>query len=607
VLGERGNPPIRVMGELYHEEDIVEEFDDALGNGERRIFDFVDKEALCMRIIYVGNVPMNISEAHVREYFETFGTLESVDMTSRRRLEMSFFRIVAQEASTVNKIQNSRPHFIEGKQVTTKRALLQKDKRVGYINTKLIYIGPPFSFSYKTMTAGLTNSVNEDDIHDFFAKFGHVTEVHNDDQNFGGAFVNFHDTDSADQVALLRGFMINGRTVEAEKVFNEDDKDEENAPDLNTTGDPEHKIMRKMIVFNLPDKCTTSDVKEYFSKFGEIEECFLPKSKGNGKLFSVIIYAKAKSVDDVLEQRPHTIEVGEVSRELAVKRPQPRGEDKDLANVDQIKFYAREPWDDIEEEEIEEYFKGFGEVETLRMLTKPPNRMGFIRFSDQDSARKASLLYLHKIKGRDVEVQKALDARIYKKKKEMAMMHDAMMQEEMMRRQMIMENMQMLRLRAQRDMSMSGLRGIGGDGGMGAEIPPMRQGGGFGNFHKQSPDCIILDNVPDDMHRRDLISHFSKFGRVKNIDYEKNSGTTYILFEEDYMTDYCSRKNDHIIGGVTMKIRKGKRPPRVVMLEEENEPSAGHKRTAQEMEEENGGAYQEDGEGGENPLLSDDY
>ena len=71
-----------------------------------------------------------------------------------------------------------------------------------------------------------------------------------------------------------------------------------------------------------------------------------------------------------------------------------------------------------------------------------------------------------------------------------------------------------------------GLRGIGGDGGMGSEIPALRQGGGFGNFNQMNPqqntpDCIILDDVPADMHRKELVTYFSKFGSIDKIDYDK--------------------------------------------------------------------------------------
>lgn len=602
MLGERGEPPIRVMGELYHEEDIVEQFDDALGNGERRIIDFLDYEAPCMRTLYVGNVPTTLSETHIREYFETFGTLETTDLTSRKRLDLSFFRIVAQEASTIDKIQQSKPHFIEGKPVTTKRGLLQKDKRVGYINTNMIYVGPPFSFSFKSMTGGLTMNTHEDELFDFFSKFGHVTEVKKDEENFGGAFITFGDQDGADNVALLRGFIVNGRTVEAEKVFNEEDKDEENAPDLNVTGDPEHKIMRKMIVFNLPDKTNTSEVKEYFSKFGDIEECFLPKSKGNGRIFAVLVFAQSSTVDEVMSNQTHEFESNGNTRKLDCKRPQARGEDKDLANADQIKFFARQAWEEISEEDIVDYFKDFGDIETIKILQKPSNRMGFVRFAEQDSARKASLLYLHKIKGRDVEVQKALDSRQYAKKRHMAQMHDAMMEEEMFRRHMIMENMNMMRIRAQREMGWngSGLRGIGGERGMGADIPPVREGRGFGG-PGMSPNVIILENVPGDMQKKDLLAHFSKFGHVRDIEYEKKSETTYILYEEDYMTDYCARKTEHTVNGVTLAIKKGKRPPRVLLMEAENEGSARSKRTAEEMEED-----EEKENSNDNPLIDDE-
>jgi len=553
------HPPIRVLGELLHEEDVVEEFDDALGNGERRIVDFIDTEARCLRTFYVGNVPASVSEAHVREYFETYGVLETIDMTSRKRLEKSFFRIVAQEANTVDRVQRERPHRVAGKEVTTKRALLQKDKKVGYMNTNSVYIGHPFSFSFKSGTGGLTNTITEDAIRDCFSWYGRVNEVSKDEENFGGAYVNFQDKDAVDKVALLRGFIIGGRAVEVEKVFNEDDKDEENCPDLNLTGDPEHKILRKIVAFNLPRDAKADDLKEHFGEYGDIEECFVPQSKSTGKLFAVVVFSKSKSVDLCLENRPHRLYVGKENRELIVKRPQPRGEDRELANTDQIKFWAREPWDnDIENltDKIKEYFETFGQVEKFRMLEKPRKKMGFVIYSDEDTAQKVSMLFLHNILGREVECQRALDSRTYREKKmmqeEQEMMHRMRMEQEMAARGMMMESMDRMRRQAQ----FSGLAGIGGDGGMGQNLPQRRQmGSGFDSFMSSNTMCIAME-VPEGLDKTQVTNYFKKFGAISSYKYDEKTNKTYLSFREEYMTDYCARKSTHTIGQHTVNISK---------------------------------------------------
>ena len=73
------------------------------------------------------------------------------------------------------------------------------------------------------------------------------------------------------------------------------------------------------------------------------------------------------------------------------------------------------------------------------------------------------------------------------------------------------------------------------------------------------------------------------------------------------MTDYCARKTEHTVNGVTLTIKKGKRPPRVLLMEAESEGSARQKRTAEEMEE--GDGEKENGNGKDdssNPLIDDE-
>ena len=47
----------------------------------------------------------------------------------------------------------------------------------------------------------------------------------------------------------------------------------------------------------------------------------------------MLVFAKSASVDEALMERPHKCKVGDQSREIVIKRPQPRGEDRELAKV----------------------------------------------------------------------------------------------------------------------------------------------------------------------------------------------------------------------------------------------------------------------------------
>jgi len=571
---------VRIMGEIVKDEDVVEEFDDALGNFERRVIDFVDLEAVCLRSLYVGNINPDTHEAEVREYFEDYGTMETIDVV-RRRNQRPCAYLVFSAAETVDKIQTGRPHVLTGHTVTTKRSLLQKDKRVGFISTNTIRIGAPMTFSYKSMTAGLTNQTSTKDVEEYFTRyFGKVEKVKMDRRDFGAAYITFEDTDVVDKIALLRAFQLSGRSLEAEKVYSETDHlDEHSDPELNITGDPEAKVMRKMFVYNLPRETNNKDLREYFATFGEIEQVEIPRSKSNGKIYGVIVFAKSESVDDVMKGKPHRLEVGRETREMAPKRVVPKGEDKDLRDCLQIKFYARQAFESLSREELEDYFSQFGEVLSVKILSKPDKKMGFVQFHEEDPVMKASLLYLHRFKDREVEVTKALGQDKFREKKRKEQEQE-MFEREIMNRRMQFEKMQEMQMQMREKLArgmnkleqQSGLMGVGGEAGMGARIPQIRPGGGGNPLAAPGrPACVVLEEVSDDLAETKIHNFFNKFGKIRKLILNRETHSGYLYFREENMMDYCVKKTSGVleIDGHSLKVSKGTEP-----MPEPDEPSS---------------------------------
>ncbi|XP_023346499.1 uncharacterized protein LOC111715418 [Eurytemora carolleeae] len=533
-----GDNCICVLGEQVFERDAVEQFEDCLGNKARRILGAVDTQAKCLRTLYVLKITSGTSEAEVREYFEKFGIMETIDLIKNRN-QNSYACMIFQDAETVDAIQAKRPHKVGKGDVLTKRQVLQKDKRFGFVNTDTISIGPPVSFSYKTMTAGLTSTNTEPDLVEFFSQYGEVLKVQLDSRNFGSASIMFKDTDIVDKIALLRGFTIEGRSVEAEKVFSDKDTlEEEFNPDLNITGDPEAQVMRKMFVYNLPKNTTTDDLRDLFEKYGEILECDIIR------MFAVILFKNSESLDQVMEDRPHRLEVGRETRQLVTKRVHLKGEDKDLEHSLAVKFTCKEGFKEpFRESDLDKYFKKFGRIRSLIMLKGSRNKSGLVLFEDEDSAQKVSLLYLHKILDKDVYVVKALEGEKYRERKRKEMEEEyekEIMEKEARKRQMIFENIKNIQKKLREEIQTSLIR------------PGPKE------FTVKHEAFIELEGVPADMTEDRLKKYFTRFGKIKDFELSKRyKGTGFLQYSEQYMMDYCLKKPVHTVDGHDISLFEG--------------------------------------------------
>lgn len=281
----------------------------------RRDADDFDPEAKIMRKLFVKNLPSTATEVKVREYFEKFGQVEQCDVVMKPNGECKGFGFLVFERSEgVDAVQAARPHkFGETDKtvtLTTKRASLIEDKLTDNLTETKIFIGSPNSFTFRSGTGGLDDSISDDDLKEYFGQFGTVTEVlqlfHADSgRKKGVGFITFDDEDPVDKIVLIGAHMIKGRALEAQKALSEKKMNEIRSgveeEEVKKPTDPTDKCMRKLFIRKLSKETTEASLKEYFEKFGEVVDCKIPTDRKHGgkATYGFLTFKTLEEADEV--------------------------------------------------------------------------------------------------------------------------------------------------------------------------------------------------------------------------------------------------------------------------------------------------------------------
>lgn len=165
----------------------------------------------------------------------------------------------------------------------------------------------------------------------------------------------------------------------------------------------------KMFVGGLSWDTSKKDLKDYFSKFGEVTDCTIKMDQQTGRSrgFGFILFKDAASVDKVLEQKEHRLD----GRQIDPKKAMAMKKDP----VKKIFVGGLNP--DTSKEVIQEYFATYGEIETIELPQDPKTekRRGFvfITYKEEAPVKKVMEKKYHNVGGSKCEIKIAQPKEVY--------------------------------------------------------------------------------------------------------------------------------------------------------------------------------------------------
>ncbi|KAK7309215.1 hypothetical protein RJT34_05756 [Clitoria ternatea] len=163
---------------------------------------------------------------------------------------------------------------------------------------------------------------------------------------------------------------------------------------------------RKLVVLGIPWDVDTEGLREYMSKFGELEDCIVMKERATGRSrgFGYVTFASVDDAKDVLSSE-HILGNRTLEVKVATPKEEMRAPVKKVTRI----FVARIP-QAVTEATFRSHFEKYGDITDLYMPkdqgSKVHRGIGFITFANADSVENL-MSETHELGGSAVVVDRA--------------------------------------------------------------------------------------------------------------------------------------------------------------------------------------------------------
>nr|ABF22468.1 heterogeneous nuclear ribonucleoprotein A3 [Takifugu rubripes] len=169
-----------------------------------------------LRKLFIGGLSFETTEESLRAHFEKWGSLTDCVVMREPACKRSrgFGFVTYSCLREVDEAMKARPHKVDGRVVEPKRAVSREDsnKPGAHLSVKKIFVG------------GIKEDTEEDQIRDYFEKYGKIEcvdimEERSSGKKRGFCFVTFDDHDTVDKIVAQKYHTINLHNCEVRKAL----------------------------------------------------------------------------------------------------------------------------------------------------------------------------------------------------------------------------------------------------------------------------------------------------------------------------------------------------------------------------------------------------